>query len=1438
MDASHQYYPYISSYTSGTVSKNIPISVKLRAPISSLPEKVLSFSPSLDGDLRLDKDSQTLIFIPNKALAGGKVYTGKLNLKKLVPEIDKELADFKFQIQVIKQDYSYKIYSMKPYNGKKLKYNQIKGELTSADDLTTEELNSILGVTQAGNNFDVKWQSPNSNKHYFTIDSAVRNSSAQDVNFAFDGKSAGVDRSESAVYTIPAINSFELISSRVVTSDEPYVSLIFSDPIKEQSLTGLIKFENNGPGVKNLEVDLNEIKVYPSANRTGDYQLLINKGIQNYAGRKLNKSSSQLVTLEDNKPSIELIGDGNILPHSDKLLFPFYSTALKGVHLSIFKIYGNNVVQFFQENNYDGSYRLRQVGRPVFEKDIYFTQKGGVDLNEKNLFSFDLSKFIEPDPGAIYRVDLSMRPHLSNYKCMNNDGQKEIEENDPTDDWDMDYYNNYFYPDGYEWRKRKDPCHVSYYTSNRAVSRNIVASNFGIIAKQTNTKELDVTITDLRTTAPLANIKVKVYDFQQQVIAETQTDGKGFVRIKLKRKPFVVVAEHGKEKGYLKLGYGSALNMSRFDINGVTTKNGLKAFIYGERGVWRPGDSIYLTCVLHNAQQALPEHYPITLELYNPENQLFEKKINAKSKNGFYSFALKTPVDAPTGNWNAVIKAGGSRFSKRIKIETVKPNKLKIKLNFDNELLTESSNMANLNVAWLHGAVAANLKANVTATLQNTKTEFKNFENYNFDNPGRDFEIEERVVFNNTVNANGSASFPVKLNLGSSKPAGMLKLGLFTKVFEKGGEFSTHFQSKTYSPYASYVGMFIDYTYKDWDMLETGKKHKVAIATVDQEGNKLSKTGVKVRLYKMRHNWWYSRSRGSNEYINSYYSELVDEQTINTTNGLGYYSINMSNDKWGRYMLKVEDPSSNHIAAQIFRIDWSDWRSRGSMGEDVSTLSFEADKEKYNVGETAEIVIPTSKSGRALLSIENGTTIIEKRWIETEEKQTKISIKLTPEMSPNVYAHMTLIQPHAQTANDLPIRMYGATPIMVEDPNSHIKPVLKTPTKVQPQQDFEVTVSEENRKEMTYTLAVVDEGLLDLTSFKTPDIWGHFHQKEALGVRTWDMYHAVLGAFDGKMANVFAVGGSDDAMKVLDKANMNRFKPVVKFIGPFTVAKGKSRKHKIHMPNYIGSVKVMIVAGNLNNQFGSAVNEIKVKQPLMLTTTLPRVLSPGETINLPITLFAEKGINNATVTIETNDLLVPQQTTFNVKLSNEEETMLYVPVKVPAKMGAAFIKVTAKSGKYVSTEEVNIPIRLPNPPITQVNSDGIEKDESKSFDYTLFGVEGTNKVTLEVSSMPNINLTKRLNYLIRYPHGCVEQTTSSVFPQLHLSTLLELNADEKKKIESNIKAGIERLRNMQLSNGGIGYWPGANMANEWGYQLCRTFYDCCRENGICITSRI
>ena len=152
-------------------------------------------------------------------------------------------------------------------------------------------------------------------------------------------------------------------------------------------------------------------------------------------------------------------------------------------------------------------------------------------------------------------------------------------------------------------------------------------------------------------------------------------------------------------------------------------------------------------------------------------------------------------------------------------------------------------------------------------------------------------------------------------------------------------------------------------------------------------------------------------------------------------------------------------------------------------------------------------------------------------------------------MAPNVYLHISLLQPHAQTVNDLPIRMYGVVPVLVTNKQTILQPQIKMPEVLRPETDFTVTVSEKNGKQMTYTLAIVDDGLLDLTNFKTPDPWNEFYAREALGIRTWDMYDDVLGASAGRYSSLFSTGG-DETLKPAD-AKANRFKPVVKFIGPF-----------------------------------------------------------------------------------------------------------------------------------------------------------------------------------------------------------------------------------------------------------------------------------------------
>jgi len=384
-------------------------------------------------------------------------------------------------------------------------------------------------------------------------------------------------------------------------------------------------------------------------------------------------------------------------------------------------------------------------------------------------------------------------------------GDWEYDEMD-SEEYYYDYY--YYYPPGYEWEERDNPCHVSYYNGSRWIRRNVFASNLGIIAKGISDKTLKVAVTDIRTTEPLSGVKVEVYDYQQQKISETTTNSDGFADIKLEEKPFLLIAKKGNEKGYLRLDDGSSLSISMFDVTGNEVQKGIKGFIYGERGVWRPGDTLFLTFILEDKKDVLPAGHPVSFELVNPQGQVVTTMVKTKGLNGFYDFTTKTDPDAPTGIWSINIQVGGSKFRKNIRIETVKPNRLKINLDYGVSVISaDNSNLqGNLKVKWLHGAVAKNLKANVTVTLSSIQTKFKNFEGYNFDDNSKSFWAEEQVIFDERVNAAGEAK--VKADLGSfTQSPGMLKANFMVRAFEEGGEFSTDFFSIPYAPYKNFIGI-------------------------------------------------------------------------------------------------------------------------------------------------------------------------------------------------------------------------------------------------------------------------------------------------------------------------------------------------------------------------------------------------------------------------------------------------------------------------------------------------------------------------------------------------------------------------------------------------------------------------------------------------------
>ncbi len=1425
---------YISGFTSGVISASSNLTIHLVSDVPEttmeqlLDQSLLECKPSVRGSY-FWVDSRTLEFRPEEMLDPGTLYQCKFHLHKLMEVPDPFLKTLEFQFQTIQQSIHVELKGLNSLDEEDLQWQQLKGTLKTADYADMELLEQVLNGSQDGKGLQINWtHSGEGTQHEFIIDSIFRTKEKEQVVVQWDGKGIRSKDKGEKVVDIPPLGDFKLMNTHVRQQPEQYVSLFFSDPIsKTQDLRGLIYLES-GEEVK-LELSGSEAKVYPSARLQGTNTLIISDAVRNSLDYNLIESYRREIEFTSINPDVTLMGDGVILPGTDGWVFPFKAVNLKAVNVRIIKIFENNIAQFFQENQYNGDNEIKRVGRIILKKEITLTSDKPIDYGNWNIFSLDLSELIETEPGAIYNVSLSFERSQSFLPCASENKDDRLEPfqedketerfNNPPSGY---YYWGYGYYEDYNWNEREDPCTDSYYIYKKRrneASRNVFASDLGIIAKAGTGTDLFVAVTSLVTTEPISGVDVEIYNYQNQLMEVRQTGQKGMVTIPLDTKPYLLIAKQGTQRGYLRLDDGSALSTSMFNVGGNKNSRGLKGFMYGERGVWRPGDSIYMTFVLEDKNQILPDNHPVRFELYTPENQLYLNKVRTTGLNGVYDFRTATEADAPTGNWLAKVHVGGTSFTKTVKIETVKPNRLKINLDFGAEILKSGPISGMLNAKWLHGAVARNLKADIEMDLRSATTRFQEYPDYLFDDPVKSFESEAEMIFEGKLDSLGNARFTPGIQVGKEAP-GMLQAFFKTRVFENSGDFSVDRFPVLYSPYSKYVGVKIPKG-PGWNgALYSNETNLIPIVTVDESGDPVDIENLTIEIYDVRWRWWWDRDEYDDlaSYVRNRSRNLIKRDKISTVNGKAMYEMNFGERLWGRKLIRITDPRGGHSTGQSFYLDyrgyWETASQEGPGGAEM--LTFTTDKKEYGVGEEITLNLPEITEGRALISIENGSRIIETFWVQSPV-ESPVTLEATSEMAPNAYIHVSLIQPHKNTTNDRPIRLYGIQSVSVVDQQTILHPLLAMPDELEPEQQVELSVSEKEGRAMTYTVAVVDEGLLDLTRFRTPDLWKQFFAREALGIRTWDLYKYVLGALKGEMAGLLSIGG-DEFIKQDDKKNNNRFKPVVKFFGPFELKPGKSNSHTFTMPNYVGSVKTMVVASH-KGAYGKTDKVTPVKKPLMVLATLPRMVSPSETLTLPVTVFSmDPKVKNVTVEVKTNELFSVEGThTQKITFDQEGDQIVDFTLKVAERIGAGKVEVLARSGNQKASDQIDLQVRMPNPRITRTENDMVEPGKSWKSVYEAVGMAGTNNGVLEVSVIPPMNLEQRLKYLMQYPHGCVEQTTSAIFPQLFLHRFMELDSQQKNKIQDNIAAGINRIKTFQISSGGLTYWPGSSSSvSEWG----------------------
>jgi len=559
-------------------------------------------------------------------------------------------------------------------------------------------------------------------------------------------------------------------------------------------------------------------------------------------------------------------------------------------------------------------------------------------------------------------------------------------------------------------------------------------------------------VTDIVTTNPISRATVELFNFQQQSIGKTKTNEEGLTLIDADNNAYFAVVSKENQTSYIKLNDGNSLSLSKFDVSGKTLQRGLKGYIYGERGVWRPGDSLHLTFMLNDNANKLPKEHPVKMEVTDATGKLAYRNITSNGVNNFYRFSVPTSPEDKTGNWNAKVSVGGATFYKSLKVETVKPNRLKLKIDFKDNVLSNTKPLqSTLQVNWLHGAPAKNVKAEIKAKFSTTSTGFKNYPKYVFNDPTRSFGTEEITIFEGNVNAEGIANINKKLNIGTNAP-GMLNVSFLTRAFENGGDFSIDAFNKKYAPYGSFVGLRSPKE-RAYGSFYTDEDQTFDVVLVDTEGKPIKRDNLEVKVYKINWRWWWSSSYDDlASYQSSKYRTPFLTTKVNTNSkGEASFKVNVPDNQSGRYLIRVYDSVSGHATgrtAYFYRNWWR--RSSGSDKDAAKMLVFASDKEKYNVGEEAKITFPSGTEGRALISIENGTEVLSTKWVKTEKGQTTTSIPITKEMTPNVFVNISLLQPHVVTENDLPIRLYGVIPIMIEDKNTILEPQIAMPEVLRP----------------------------------------------------------------------------------------------------------------------------------------------------------------------------------------------------------------------------------------------------------------------------------------------------------------------------------------------------------------------------------------------------
>lgn len=1399
----------ISYVTKGTLQPEQPIHIYFSQPVSSgrLQEEarspLLTVSPDVSGTLRWENE-RMLVFDPDMPLEPGQTYRVKLDVRSLFPELEAfGLRYYTFSFQVPRQRLESIRHSFMLPNYQNPTDLIYQGVLTFLLPAPLDSVRRSVTALYKGKQVPLHWNRTSEKTFQVTSD-IIRNAFDGSLTLIVDDDVLKLEKP--VVHEVSALDLTEMQVRSVLTSEEANLSVEveFTQPLSlRQDIEGLVRVS---PDIE-VETRISGAKtILTGGFEPGKvYDITVNKGIASHVLTETEETRVFRLTYPDRMPRIVFTESGVILPSASNETIRFRSMNVRRVILEIMRVFPDNIGQFLQTEQLASNadrHSPFEYAYQVGVQKVYRQLNLSYTKNEWAVHELDLSSLIAPNDKGMYLVSLFFERR------------------------DADYQTPRTVPVGHNGRDYvREEEGYTYPTRENRIYKPLLRSDIALTYVQgENTGR--VYAFNILTATPVPGVAISLRAYQNQVIASKTTGSDGAAEFP-GRSLYNVFYIEGEYDGYRTILKPEEMrwDFSQFDVNGTDGySGGLNAFIFTERGVYQPGDTINLTAILRNQAGSFPANHPVGLKLYNAQNQLVQEMRKTKAVDGIYHFEIPIARGAMTGDWRVEVEAAGRTFFHTVPVETIVPNRLSVSIVPEPAALYPTSNrlLVHLTGNYLFGAPAKELPVRLSAELLPRTITFAGFPNYVFSNPSEELDPYQLVIFSGAFNSEGNADVVWNVPQFSDVPS-MLDLRLHAQVTEKNGRIVQETVAVPVYPYAQYIGIKMNGLAAD--TTDSGRQVTLNVVAVGRAGKMAERTLLNYRIYFNDRVWWWEYDSNRNfrlRFKNDMATEVVAEGQL-AINGQPA-TVNFTPQRDGEYFVEVFNPAlpSGHRAGYFFQANR--WGYQQTGRERASTLMVYTDKERYAPGEMASLRFSVPRAGRVLGTIIKGNRILSsfQREINGTAREITIPVPITREMMPNVYAAISVIQPHRETTNDRPIRLYGVVPIPVESENTSLSLNVSVPPEIEAGKSFTVEVQTADERPASYVVAVVDEGLLSLTDYTTPDPHGFFYQKEALTASLFDNYDAVIGAFEGKIMKTFRIGGGVDERyrrESITPVDAEQFETVSMYKGPFRTNAQGYGKVTFSMPDYIGAVRVMVIATD-KNRYGVADRTIPVRAPLMVLTGMPSSLGPDESLYVPVNVFRSgpevRGPVKVTLDVS-GPLRSVSETSIDMEFGkNSVEERLIFYVKSLNETGTANLTVTAVSAGHRYSVSRELPIVPLSPRLRETEQKIIDAGETASFTIPGTGVKGSNQATLSVTRVGFIPIAHYSACISDAFDNALYPLVSKAFGQLYLPWATPLSPAEREEVDRNINTTIRRLALFQTPSGGFASRPGVGEVSPLG----------------------